>query len=168
MPIPTTRLAAAAQSLAKSSRTLSEARTLRLQTIFLCHSHHDSILAKGLVQLFAQHGWDVYVDWMDSEMPDHPNAETAARIKQRISQTNLFLFLATANAKASRWCPWEIGYADATKTNNSILVVPTQDEHGRTHGNEYLQLYRHIDLSQAGRLAYWEPGEPLGKVVQSL
>jgi hypothetical protein len=90
-------------------------------------------------------------------MPDRPNRETAARLKQRIEGTTFFLFLATANSMTSRWCPWEIGYADGKKHIDSILVCATTDG-VVTHGNEYLDLYRRIDVSDSGRLAVWKSG----------
>ena len=60
----------------------------------------------------------------------------------------------------SRWCPWEIGYADGKKPIESIFVIQTQDDAGRNYGNEYLGLYRSIEVSDAGRIASWRPGYP--------
>ena len=110
----------------------------------------------------------MYVDWRDQSMPARPTRETAARIEEEIRRATFFLLLATANSMASRWCPWEIGYADGVKQLDMILVVPTTT--GATaYGNEYLELYRHIDLASTGRLAAWRPGEPTaGIYLQSL
>jgi hypothetical protein len=47
----------------------------------------------------------------------------------------------------SRWCPWEIGFADGKKTLDRIAIVPTQDNYGQFYGNEYLNLYNKIDVS---------------------
>lgn len=80
---------------------------------------------------------------MDHTMPETPNKETAQKIQTRIKQADVFLFLATANAKASRWCPWEIGYADSS--NKGIYIIPTFDG-SSTYGNEYLDLYPKIDV----------------------
>ena len=52
---------------------------------------------------------------------------------------------------ASRWCPWELGFADGKKSLDSILIVPTS-EGTSIHGNEYLSLYRHIDHNSLGHL----------------
>ncbi len=113
------------------------------RSAFLCHSHKDETLAKGLVVLFQEAGVTLYVDWMDHTMPETPNKETAEKIQSRIQSADIFLFLATENSKSSRWCPWEIGYADASK--RPIYVVPTSDGH-TTYGNEYLELYPKIDV----------------------
>jgi hypothetical protein len=105
--------------------------------------------------LLAQ-GWKVYIDWLDQELPDQPDKNTAIRIRDKISSHRWFLFLATASSVASRWCPWEIGYADAIKNNDSILLVRTEDDNGRWYGNEYLQLYRQINEAKSsdGRRGY--------------
>lgn len=140
------------------TKTLDEARISGFKTAFLCHSHKDQQLVKGLVTLLADSGWQVYVDWADSSMPDTPNRQTAANIKSRIESHYFFLFLATENSMNSRWCPWEIGYADGKKPIDQILIIPTKDGN-KTHGNEYLQLYRRIDLSNLNKLGAWQPGD---------
>lgn len=144
-------------------RTLTEARAQGAKTAFLCHSHRDADLAKGLVNLFSEAGWIVYIDWEDTSMPDKPDRETAARIQQKIRDLHYFLFLATANSTASRWCPWEIGYADGQKPLSQILVVPTTDG-STTHGNEYLDLYRRVDVAGQGIVEVWQPGKLYGSV----
>ncbi|MFU8884941.1 MAG: TIR domain-containing protein [Cyanobacteriota bacterium] len=130
-------------------QSFSEARSIGLQTAFLCHSHKDQTLALGLRNLLLAQGWKVYIDWLDQELPDHPDKNTAIRIRDKISSHRWFLFLATASSVASRWCPWEIGYADAIKNNDSILLVRTEDDNGRWYGNEYLQLYRQINEAKS-------------------
>jgi hypothetical protein len=111
-----------------------------------------------MVTLLQESGWRVYVDWADPRMPERPSRETAAILKQRIVDSDFFLFLATRNSMSSRWCPWEIGYADGTKPIDSIIVCPT-DDGATTHGSEYVELYRRIDISDAGALAVWQPGQ---------
>lgn len=139
-----------------------------LKTAFLSHSHQDRNYVRGLLQLFREQGLDLYVDWMDSEMPASTNGETAKKIKSKIIEADLFLFLATPNSLASRWCPWEIGYADGVKKHETIMVIPTS-EHGRYYGNEYIDIYRRIDESTTGGLLAWYPGRNWGGVsVRSL
>lgn len=145
-------------------RTLTEARNQGLKTVFLCHSHHDELLVQGVIMLLEEAGWRVYVDWADASMPETPNRETAERIQQKIVQLNYFLFLATAKSMSSRWCPWEIGYADGKKPIDQILILPTK-EGDTTHGNEYLQLYRRIDFSSARQLAVWQPGQSTNGIL---
>lgn len=100
-------------------------------------------------------------------MPERPNRETAARIQNRIVECNYFIFLATSNSTQSRWCPWEIGYADGKKKLDDIFVVPTQDSF-KAYGNEYLDLYRRIDFSNMQKLGAWQPKQDTGVLVESL
>ncbi len=115
-------------------------------TVFLSHSHKDKKLAIGFIKLLEDLGFKVYVDWNDSSMPRITSAETARKIKERIRQMHLFIFLATKNGIKSRWCPWELGVADSLKDWDDILIVPVVDKHGNFKGNEYLQIYRHLTL----------------------
>lgn len=119
----------------------------RVKSVFLCHSHRDEAIVKGLITLLQESGIDLYIDWKDHTMPETPNGETARKIQEAIKARELFFFLATANSKASRWCPWEIGYADSSKRR--IYIIPTVDSSG-TYGNEYLELYPKIDEGSHG------------------
>lgn len=125
--------------------TLTEAMRERIPIVFLSHSHKDSEEAEA-VQAWLEEEYElkVYIDWKDNTMPDTPNRETAEKIQNKIKDCDLFFFLATKNSVASRWCPWEIGYADEVKGKNKIMIITTTD-HIRNYGNEYLALYREID-----------------------
>lgn len=134
----------------------AEARSrysVTLKTVFLCHSHKDRAAALGLKGVIESQGGALYVDWLDDDMPETPNRETAQRIKNKIIESTLFMFLATPNSMSSRWCPWEIGYADGKKLIDSIVIVPTTDQSGRFYGNEYLQLYRRLAPLGSGNLS---------------
>lgn len=155
------------------AKSLNEALSKNKQTAFLCHSHKDQELAKGLQVLLKENGWDVYIDWEDNEMPSSPNKETASKIKSKIKSTDWFLFLATNNSTQSRWCPWEIGYADSQKGYGKILIIPTEDDSGNWYGNEYLQLYKKIDEGtdkQTGRSGYaaFDAGSNSGDWISNL
>jgi len=152
----------------KFAGSLTEARSLGLRSVFLCHSHHDADAVQGLMAMFSEEGWRVYVDWQDAAMPEKPTRETAQRIQQKIRDLYYFIFLATRNSVASRWCPWEIGFADSAKQTDSIFVIPTTDRTGDWYGNEYLQLYRKIDLAENGRFRVWHPGQNQGVSLTTL
>ena len=139
----------------------------RQHTAFLCHSHLDKELAEGLQVLLAEQGVDLYIDWQDSTMPETPDRETAQRIQKRIQTCQWFLFLATANSRASRWCPGELGFADGKKNWDQIAVVPTADSRG-THGNEYMQIYRRVDANSLNQLFLFAPGSSQGSAVRDL
>ncbi|RZI86777.1 MAG: hypothetical protein EOP38_00320 [Rubrivivax sp.] len=53
-------------------------------TAFLSHSHLDRNLAEGLQILLKEQGWDLYIDWQDTTMPDTPDRQTAQNIQSRI------------------------------------------------------------------------------------
>lgn len=148
---------------ARQRRPLIRLRALAgaQKTAFLCHSHRDDMLAEGLQALLAEQGVELYIDWKDASMPLEPNRETAARIQAHIRTCDWFLFLATANSMASRWCPWELGYAHSQKHLERIAIVQTSDSTA-THGNEYMQLYRRIDATSTGQLLWLPAGSNHG------
>ena len=160
MPIRMDDLRAAAQRTTYTSvaKSLTEARAARQRTAFLCHSSKDRDMAKGVQNYLAQNGWAIYVDWEDASMPEVPNRETADKIRNKIKDTDWLLFLATPNSTASRWCPWEIGFSNGGKGADSVVILPTTDNSGNFYGNEYLQLYRKIDITSAGRAEMFEAG----------
>jgi hypothetical protein len=130
------------------------------KTMFLSHSHRDRQLAMGLAAFLREYGVTLYIDWLDQSMPDHTNGETARRIKDRIEASDLFLFLATENSKASRWCPWELGFADGRCGVERVLIVPTMSDSGHRYGNEYLDLYPRLERDALGMLErIWPNGQ---------
>jgi len=151
----------AANPLAGSYWTVSAAKRSGRQTAFLSHSHKDAELAKGVQGFLQAMGWDIYIDWQDTTMPEKPNRETADKIQEKIRNLDWFLFLGTQHSTASRWCPWEIGYADGVKPRNSIVVVPTADNHG-SYGSEYLELYRWVSAVDGGGTGCFRQGPRLG------
>jgi len=144
----------------RSSKTVvSEAIKSNNQTAFLSHSHKDAALAKGVQEFLQSKGWKVYIDWEDCSMPDKPNRKTAENIQKRIKQLDWFLFLATNNSINSKWCPWELGYADGVKKYDSIVVIGTSDSLGNYYGNEYMQLYRSINTAKGGGWGAFYPND---------
>ena len=134
-----------------------------LKSAFLCHSHKDDDLVKGLLVLFRELGVELYIDWKDHSMPETPNIETAMKIQKKIRSCDVFIFLATGNSKSSRWCPWEIGYGDSS--SKKIYIIPTRDSRD-DYGNEYLALYPKIDIGRTDTmegLAIFKPGGGKGE-----
>lgn len=164
MPIRQTELLEAANRYAAKAVTLSEARVSGLRTAFLCHSHRDRDLARGVATALSEQGIKLYIDWEDSSMPETPNRITAEKIQSKIRTSNLFLFLATDNSMSSRWCPWEIGFANGVKPIDSIALLITEDRYGKHHGNEYMELYRRWD-GQVGSLKMYEPASSIAKSI---
>ena len=67
----------------------------------------------------------IYVDWKDDTMPTVTSPESASRIKARIRENNKFILLATNNAVASRWVPWELRVADDAKGETASRFCPS-------------------------------------------
>lgn len=143
------------------SRTLSEAIAAKRPTAFLSHSHLDRELARGLRLLLEEAGWDLFIDWEHTTLDQRPTKEIAAWLQLSIEMCDLVLYLATANSSRSRWCPWEIGFADGKKGSSKVLIISTTDD-AHTYGSEYLELYRQISPSDAGGLALFEAGTTTG------
>ena len=141
-----------------SSRYLVDRAEDARLSVFLSHSHRDKELAQGFIEFLAERGVRVYVDWNDSTMPRITSGETARKIKQRIQQLDLFFFLATRNGLNSKWCPWELGVADSSKDWDRITIIPVADPSRQFEGNEYLQVYRHLELDIDGKAYIFEPG----------
>ena len=98
-----------------SSKYLTESIDQAKITVFLSHSHKDKELVVGLIELLAEQGFYIYVDWNDLDMPRITSRETARKIKEKISELQLFFFLATENGLNSKWCPWELGVVDSSE-----------------------------------------------------
>lgn len=139
--------------------TLSEATRKGIQTAFLSHSHKDATLARALQAFLAYKGWTLYIDWQDSTMPTTTNVKTAEKIQDKISTMKWFLYLATANSANSKWCPWELGYADGIKGKRSIVIVPTRDKNGIEHGKEYIGLYKRVSKTKSGGYGMFETND---------
>ena len=135
-------------------------------TIFLSHSHKDRKVADGLIKHLASFGISIFVDWNDTNMPRITNRETANIIKEKIAEMNLFMVLATSNALASRWVPWEIGVADKSKGERKILIIPVADASGRFQGSEYLQLYSRVEEGTKGT-GVFNPKYEAGLVMEA-
>jgi hypothetical protein len=168
IPQSSLKLAYYDRNIVLAAESFSEASMRGVKSAFLSHSHLDAETARGVQRFLARAGWQVYIDWQDEAMPEKPNRETAARIQRQIADRDYFLFLATANSMASRWCPWELGFADIKKSPKSIYIIPTSDDF-RSHGNEYLDLYQRIDLDdQKSLMAFPVGNKYIGTPLRNL
>ena len=154
------RIADSKAGYTQKSVILSEARSYRSKTmaktsIFLSHSHHDSAYVQDVVVLLRKMGVEVYIDWMDDNMPKETSGTTATLLKQKIKENDKFVFLATNKSIESKWCNWEIGFGDAYKYINKIALFPLADDNVEWKGNEYLQIYPYIKESDQSLDTYY-------------
>lgn len=65
-------------------------------------------------------------------------------------------YIATSNIVNSKWCPWELGYADGKKNKAAILPI-TKDKVYEYKGLEYLGIYPYIDYEKRrdGNYEFW-------------
>jgi hypothetical protein len=92
--------------------------------VFLSHKHDELVILHDVIAFLKNEGVDIYVDWMDEEMPAYTNAETAVKLKNRIKISNKFILIATQNAINSKWCNWELDLGDAAKYKEHIALFP--------------------------------------------
>jgi TIR domain-containing protein len=114
--------------------------------IFLSHSHLDKTIVDKILSLFSDLDVQLYIDWMDESLPGYTNRHTALLIKEKIADSQKFLFLATYNALRSKWCNWELGLAYSSKGENDFAILPIESKSGRWVGNEYLLLYPEMQV----------------------
>ena len=115
-------------------------------TVFISHKHDDLNDLRDILG-FLEKTYDVkcYIDSRDPKMPKITSGETAKIIKQRITQCDKFILLASNGAIASKWCNWELGFGDAKKfDSDSVALFPFKRAYEDYSGNEYLEIYPHI------------------------
>lgn len=116
--------------------------------IFLSHKHTDKELVFQFRKFLYSLKLDIYIDWLDEEMPVSTDSETALKLKQKIKDSRKFVLLATDEALNSKWCNWELGFGDAHKYFENIAILPvTNNDDGKWMGNEYLSTYPAITIN---------------------
>lgn len=133
--------------------------------VFLSHSLRDAQLIYGVRELLVKQGLSVYVDWIDDPQLDrsYVTPATADRLCQRMRRCATLLYVSTRAAQRSRWMPWELGYFDATKGRDRVLIMPIEGiGAGQFDGEEYLGLYRSVEKSGLASpyIAPVRPGGP--------
>lgn len=131
------------------TETRAFSKTIATTSIFLSHSHKDRPIVEQAKMFFQNLGLNIYVDWADETMPEKTNGVTASKIKVKIKENDKFILLATNDAVLSKWCNWEVGLGDSYKINyDKICILPLADNSKNWDGNEYLQIYPHIEESE--------------------
>lgn len=123
----------------------SSSRDKTKPMIFLSHKHDELVILQDVVAFLNAEGVEIYVDWMDDEMPAYTNAKTALRLKEKIKVSDKFILVATPNAINSKWCNWELGLGDAEKYIEHIALFPINRTTQNFSGAEYLRIYPYIE-----------------------
>lgn len=116
--------------------------------VFLSHSHENfEYVFCVAIFLKNKYGVDVYVDSLDSSMPITTNAETAAKLRNKIKGSDRFIFVGTEQSFNSKWCTWELGLADLKSLKGHVAFFIMNDRIEKNGGydkNEYVGLYPFI------------------------
>jgi hypothetical protein len=148
------RAARVTRHLHKSaSQVLFEAAAAANETfdIFLSHSSAEpEEILLGVKSMLEDRGLKVYVDkYSDPQLsPDNVTPETAEILRGRMRHSNTLLYVYSQYSKKSRWMPWELGFFDGLKGKVGIIPV-TRNQEETFKGEEYLNLYPHVDLETA-------------------
>lgn len=113
---------------------------------FISHKHDEEEYVYRLRDILKRYGFEGYVDWEDDGMPPITSGETALKLKDRIQNSKKFILIATEAAIESKWCNWEIGFADAHKYINHVALFPIKGDFSNYRGEEYLQIYPSIQV----------------------
>lgn len=121
-------------------------------TVFLSHSHYDADIVIAGLNFLLTLGVEVYVDWLDEEMPAVTSGATATKIKGKIKECDRFVVLLSERSVDSKWVPWELGYADGVKEINKIAIMPIRRNQytydSAFNGVEYIRVGRKSNLTQ--------------------
>lgn len=141
----------------QETRILNENRQIfeksQKYDLFISHSYMDKSLVLSLVELFNKAGYSVYVDWIIDSALDRNKVDqkTAELLRTRMDECKGLAYIATSNIVSSRWCPWELGYADGAK-NGRCAILPILKSNNNTYkGQEYLGLYPYIDCTKSSK-----------------
>lgn len=118
--------------------------------VFLSHSYLDQQAILGIVQIFAEAGVSVYVDWIVDHELDRSavTRDTAELLRQRMTQCKSMIFATSTSSPASKWMPWELGFFDG-RFGDRISIMPIDDSVPGAYGQEYLGLYPAIQKVNA-------------------
>lgn len=126
--------------------------------LFISHSFLDKQLVEVLYKKFEEAGYKVYIDWKEKGLQNRENvsSETARILRERMNRCSGLSYIATENIVNSKWCPWELGYADGKKNRATILPI-LNNRSNEYKGLEYLGIYPYIDYNTStnGKYEFW-------------
>lgn len=135
--------------------------------VFLSYSRADKDALPEVIERLEDESLTVYVDAVaDSDLdPNSVDTKTASRLRIRLWNSRALFVLTSPNARASRWVPWELGFADGAAKRVAVLpFIDRSSDIPRFKGSEYFGLYPWLDDMKDihGRPYLWptHPTEP--------
>jgi hypothetical protein len=110
--------------------------------VFLSHAAADASDADRVRAALIDAEFRVYCDRYDDPQLDRSkvSAATADVLRERMRVSNAMVYVVTANAQASKWMPWELGFFDGVR--GKVLVYPIDAAaRAAVKGQEYLSLF---------------------------
>lgn len=129
----------------------------RQYDIFLSYCFSDKDYAIKIVNLFEKHGYAVYIDLRDPKLSrSKVDRKTVERISAIMNRCKSLVYVHTASATMSKWCPWELGYMSGKKNFRCATILLTEDKEEFPR-QEYLDIYPYIDFEKdtKGNYQFW-------------
>ncbi len=124
--------------------------------IFLSYSLPDQEYAEKLYKMMTHLGFSVYFDLKDKTLDRNDvDEETARRIASIMDHCRSLIYVHSASAKVSKWCPWELGYMSG-KTNFRCSIIPLLEDKEDFPHQEYLELYPIVDYAVNTQTQHYE------------
>lgn len=117
--------------------------------IFLSYRRKDSQYVKPIVEILKKLGAKIYIDYLDESLPEKPNTETAAILRNRIQKSDKFILMATPNSSESKWIPWELGLGDGFVKYNNVAIMPITRNSDNWEEQEYYSIYGYIKKAKS-------------------
>lgn len=125
--------------------------------IFLSYRRKDRQYVRPIVDILKRLGAKIYIDYLDDSLPEKPNTETAAILRNRIQKSDKFILMATPNSSDSKWIPWELGLGDGFLNYNNVAIMPITQFSNSWAEQEYYSIYGYVrkaDSTDGSRYDY--------------
>ena len=122
--------------------------------VFLSYCYTDRDFAIKIVNLLEKHGFSVYIDLRDPKLTRKKvDKETVQRISAIMNRCKSLVYVHTASATMSKWCPWELGYMSGRKNFRCATILLTEDKEEFPR-QEYLDIYPYLDYEKNSKGVY--------------
>lgn len=116
--------------------------------VFLSYSYSDKHFALIIYKAMTRIGYKVYIDIKDKDLDRNDvDEQTAKRIAKIMDHCSCLVYVHTASAKVSKWCPWELGYMSGKRNFRCGIIPLIEDKEDFPH-QEYLGIYPVIDFAK--------------------